>query len=119
MADKIYCCYCGIHLIKKDEWNREHLIPKSKGGNDSEMNLKTCCKSCNTWRNNTPLTIWKSKVKNKIDMGKSKLIRSYNDYELTIIEENIEYWIDYVNENIGKLRKWNAATKYAKSVKLV
>jgi len=42
----IKCCYCGIFLAESDA-TKEHLIPKVRGGCNSIINIKPCCKNCN------------------------------------------------------------------------
>ena len=43
--DKFQCVYCGEKT--KNKLTIDHVIPKSKGGNNTWQNLVTCCKSCN------------------------------------------------------------------------
>jgi len=46
------CEYCGQDLILtfNDCFNaqKDHIIPKVKGGSDDESNLAACCLTCNT-----------------------------------------------------------------------
>jgi 5-methylcytosine-specific restriction endonuclease McrA len=44
--DRQICAYCGgrFHL---DELTREHIVPVSRGGQDSWMNCITACRACN------------------------------------------------------------------------
>jgi 5-methylcytosine-specific restriction endonuclease McrA len=42
--DNFKCQYCGA---KAKELTIDHIIPKSKGGDDSWENLVTACKPCN------------------------------------------------------------------------
>jgi 5-methylcytosine-specific restriction endonuclease McrA len=44
--DRHVCAYCGDAVLP-DELTREHIIPTSRGGQDSWMNCITACKSCN------------------------------------------------------------------------
>lgn len=44
--DRHVCAYCG-DAPPADELTREHIIPTSRGGQDSWMNCITACKSCN------------------------------------------------------------------------
>jgi hypothetical protein len=46
IRDRNICGYCATHF-NKSELTRDHVVPKSKGGEDSWMNLVTACKSCN------------------------------------------------------------------------
>ena len=42
------CTYCG----SKRNLTIDHIIPKSKGGQNSWLNLVTCCSSCNRLKGN-------------------------------------------------------------------
>lgn len=44
--DKSICQYCGKHLGKKD-FTIDHIIPKSKGGQNTWTNLVASCRKCN------------------------------------------------------------------------
>jgi hypothetical protein len=48
--DEYTCQYCGHR--KKDEMTLDHVIPRSKGGDNSFTNLVTCCKDCNLKKGN-------------------------------------------------------------------
>jgi 5-methylcytosine-specific restriction endonuclease McrA len=41
------CTYCG----SKKNLTIDHIIPKSKGGQNTWMNLITCCSPCNRLKN--------------------------------------------------------------------
>jgi len=48
--DRYTCAYCGtVHSPSKAKTtlSRDHIIPRSKGGPDTWMNVVTACKSCN------------------------------------------------------------------------
>jgi len=47
--DRNLCAYCGS-VYKDNDLTRDHIIPQSKQGEDSWMNLVTCCKACNHWK---------------------------------------------------------------------
>ena len=42
--DRYRCQYCGIH---SDELTTDHIMPRSRGGEDSWENLTTACTRCN------------------------------------------------------------------------
>jgi len=50
------CCYCGVHmnLISNDHKSAtlEHIVPTSKGGDDTYNNCVAACFKCNTKRGN-------------------------------------------------------------------
>ena len=45
IRDKNICQYCGVTLSAKTA-TVDHIIPKSKGGKSSFMNLVACCTKC-------------------------------------------------------------------------
>jgi 5-methylcytosine-specific restriction endonuclease McrA len=54
--DRYVCAYCA-QRFRFDELDMEHIVPSSKGGADSWMNLVTACKACNRRKaNRTPDT---------------------------------------------------------------
>ncbi len=44
--DKWICQYCG-EKVNQQNITLDHVIPQSKGGDNSKENLKTCCLVCN------------------------------------------------------------------------
>ena len=46
IRDRNICGYCGGHF-NKSELTRDHIVPKSRGGEDTWNNLVTACKTCN------------------------------------------------------------------------
>lgn len=46
------CIYCNT-LLSQDNATADHIIPISKGGNNTQINLVVCCKDCNNERGNT------------------------------------------------------------------
>jgi hypothetical protein len=52
--DQYLCAYC-VQRFRFDELDMEHIVPSSKGGADSWMNLVAACKACNRRKaNRTP-----------------------------------------------------------------
>jgi 5-methylcytosine-specific restriction endonuclease McrA len=45
------CIYCGTKLTKENA-TADHIVPISKGGNNTQINLIVCCKDCNSERGN-------------------------------------------------------------------
>ncbi|QXE92791.1 HNH endonuclease [Geomonas subterranea] len=45
------CEYCGLDFLASPEnykqWQRDHIVPESKGGDSSFENLAVACKTCN------------------------------------------------------------------------
>ncbi|MEY3287402.1 MAG: hypothetical protein RL500_2132 [Pseudomonadota bacterium] len=44
--DRQLCAYCGGHF-RSDDLTREHIVPTSRGGQDTWMNCITACRTCN------------------------------------------------------------------------
>jgi len=51
VRDRGTCAYCGRHF-QFDDLTREHIIPVSRGGDDSWMNCITACRNCNGQKGN-------------------------------------------------------------------
>lgn len=49
--DRYICAYCA-QRFEPDDLDMEHIIPSSKGGADSWMNLVAACKACNRHKGN-------------------------------------------------------------------
>lgn len=52
MRDGLACCYCGEGIEEGAKLTLDHLKPHSRGGDNSETNLVTCCHRCNSSRGN-------------------------------------------------------------------
>lgn len=44
--DRYLCAYCG-HILPGAKLTRDHIIPFSRGGKDTWMNVVTACRGCN------------------------------------------------------------------------
>jgi len=47
VRDQFVCQYCGKKISDKTQLTRDHVIPRSYGGDTSWKNCVTCCKKCN------------------------------------------------------------------------
>ena len=45
--DRNVCAYCGNHFPNYHHLSRDHIVPKSKGGENTWMNTVTACRDCN------------------------------------------------------------------------
>jgi 5-methylcytosine-specific restriction endonuclease McrA len=45
--DRNICAYCGGHFVNFRELSRDHIIPRSRGGPNTWMNIVTSCRKCN------------------------------------------------------------------------
>lgn len=46
--DRYVCAYCGGHFPNHNNLSRDHIVPKSRGGLNTWMNVVTACKDCNS-----------------------------------------------------------------------
>jgi endonuclease I len=53
-----YCYLCGQPIEPGQEWNLDHMHPKSKGGKSDSGNLRPTHVTCNTARGNMELARW-------------------------------------------------------------
>lgn len=76
------CAYCGKEL--GNSFEIDHIIPLSKGGNNSESNLVAACQSCNRLKHNSNINTFKSILAKKNN-------KSYSDFRFYIEEINENY----------------------------
>jgi 5-methylcytosine-specific restriction endonuclease McrA len=62
--DNYSCQYCGIDLCDKTA-TIDHIIPRSKGGSNTWVNLVAACKDCNLFKGNRTLKEAKMQLKSK------------------------------------------------------
>jgi len=53
--DRHVCAYCGGHFPNYNNLSRDHIHPRSKGGENTWMNVVTACKSCNSHKSDKTL----------------------------------------------------------------
>jgi len=83
--DKHKCQYCGA----TKRLTIDHVIPKSKGGDDSWENLVVACSSCNTKKSNKLLEHCGMKLMKRPLAPTSKV-------SLALMYSNVEEWKEYV-----------------------
>lgn len=96
----IYCCYCGEVISVWWNLTKEHLVPRSLGGNSLPINKRDCCAPCNRDRGNKPLRSWLYEIEQ--DLANPKL-NSFKRRRYDALSENIKYWIVYVESAGAKL----------------
>jgi 5-methylcytosine-specific restriction endonuclease McrA len=53
--DRYVCAYCGGHFPNYHNLSRDHIVPKSRGGENTWMNVVTACKECNSKKSDRTL----------------------------------------------------------------
>lgn len=83
--DNHTCQYCG----STKKLTIDHVIPKSRGGEDTWENMVVACSSCNTKKGNIPLE--------QTGMKLSKIPRSMeNKITLKLHKSNVDEWKSYI-----------------------
>lgn len=57
-----YCWYCGKE-IEPSKLTKDHVFPRSKGGNNDMDNIIMVCKTCNSSKGNMDLFEWYAEVR--------------------------------------------------------
>lgn len=50
--DDYTCQYCGVRITTKADLTTDHVHPDSKGGREVYENMVTCCRKCNSRKDN-------------------------------------------------------------------
>ena len=58
LRDGLACVYCGNSLEAGASLSLDHVTPHSAGGSNSETNLVTCCRHCNSVRQDRAIAQW-------------------------------------------------------------
>jgi 5-methylcytosine-specific restriction endonuclease McrA len=58
LRDRFTCIYClaDLHCAAPTDITLDHIKTRSKGGSNSERNLITACRACNSSRQDKPLS---------------------------------------------------------------
>lgn len=100
--EKIYnktngrCAYCGCELDFSD-FEIDHTIPKSKGGNSKFENLQPCCKDCNLFKFDSDIEEFRKKVSDiLLNTFHGRIIGKY--YK-PIVKDIVFYFEQVENQN--------------------
>lgn len=54
------CPICGVRegRARKSKFDRDHIVPVSKGGETTRRNIMPCCPQCNRGRGNAEIISW-------------------------------------------------------------
>jgi hypothetical protein len=103
------CQICGKKTNKRiptDYPELDHLVPRSKGGKDSEWNLRLVCQGCNNRRRNLAGT----ELMTKFIVG---VHQTFNDFDLSLLQyevrhgsislESLELFEQQLNTELGEM----------------
>lgn len=90
IRDKFKCQYCDIKLPRK-QLTLDHVLPKSKGGQNTWKNLVTCCEKCNCRKGDKLLDNF------HLNLNKIPIEPKWNPYMLIkITDEDPDEWWSYL-----------------------
>lgn len=69
LRDGLACAYCGHAVEDGASLSLDHVKPHSKGGDNHESNLVTCCERCNKSRGNRAVRTFCRAVAEYLDHG--------------------------------------------------
>jgi 5-methylcytosine-specific restriction endonuclease McrA len=78
--DKNTCQYCGYVGISSN-LTLDHVLPKSRGGDNSWLNLVTCCKKCNQKKRDRTPEEADMKLLNKPVKPKHTVLKNINEVQ--------------------------------------
>lgn len=88
IRDNFTCQYCGKQKTRND-LTLDHILPRSRGGVANWLNCCTCCKGCNSWKDDhTPE-----------EAGMRLLTKPYRPtWEVNLLKTDIpQEWRKYIN----------------------
>lgn len=82
------CWYCGLELFETKRYGPnnfpyeqeaciDHIIPKTRGGNNNDANLVPCCRSCNSSKRDLLLNEWRCRLCSTLKPSYSTDLRNY------------------------------------------
>jgi 5-methylcytosine-specific restriction endonuclease McrA len=85
--DRNQCQYCANHFVS-EKLTLDHVIPKSRGGDNSWLNLVTACKKCNQKKGNKTPAESGMRPLRKPFRPKASLLRSLSKEQISPIWKN-------------------------------
>lgn len=99
-----FCCYCGKQIRDIADLTAEHLVPVSKGGNNSLYNKRACCVKCNSERGNKRLDVFLIILQQDYEVERDPVSK----YRLEAMILNVEHMLEYVRSAGDKLYRIGA-----------
>lgn len=103
LRDGLACVYCGFEIESGAELTLDHLIPRShfhaanKPVDNSEKNLVTCCKKCNSSRGDRDVVEFARGVSEYIDVDTSDII----EHVMTCVKRPLKEFKKLAKEQIA------------------
>lgn len=94
LRDHLTCLYClkDLHNADPRDITLDHVVSKSDGGDNSERNLVTVCRSCNCSRQDAPLKRFVgAETLRHIKRNVRRSLKSYKKLAKAIMAGEIEF----------------------------
>lgn len=75
LRDGLACCYCGESVENGITLTLDHVLPRSKGGDNSTGNLVTACHRCNSVRGDRSLKTFAADVATYVAVKPSEVLK--------------------------------------------
>lgn len=82
------CYYCERPYAGKRIKTKEHIIPRSKGGDNAKSNIVYACNLCNNWRDNKSYAMWVREILDLLQERRTK--PPFKTSELLTIIKNVK-----------------------------
>lgn len=79
LRDGLACCWCRASVEEGTQLTLDHCKPHSKGGNNSPTNLVTCCKKCNSSRQDRPMAVFARAVADYVNADEKAILKHVNN----------------------------------------
>ncbi|WP_018629200.1 HNH endonuclease [Niabella aurantiaca] len=87
-----HCCYCRRRFSDANPRTRDHFIPKSRTGNDTD-NILQCCHECNQWKADKQPDIWLTEVQRLLKHRTR--VKNYQIIDYKQIIGSINHWMKF------------------------
>lgn len=108
-----YCCYCEKKIVPPLRLTSEHLMPVSRGGNNTKHNRRPCCHRCNHKRGSLEYDVYLSQLEQEYSVCRIDDMKT----ELRIIIGNVKNLDQYIKLQGDKLLKKGSLHKLSASRK--
>jgi 5-methylcytosine-specific restriction endonuclease McrA len=76
LRDGLACCYCGAKVTEGTKLTLDHVVPYSEGGVlVDQKNLVTACHTCNSRRQNKPVSEYVQIIAKELGLKKACILR--------------------------------------------
>lgn len=79
LRDGMACVYCGATIEDGAQLSLDHVVPYSQSGSNESGNLVTCCRTCNSARQDRPVLEFVDAVANYLGVAAADIAEHVTD----------------------------------------